>query len=30
MLKAEQRFRSKKHNVCTYEVNKIALAPNDD
>ena len=30
VLKAEQRFRSEKHNVFTEEINKIALSSNDD
>ena len=30
ILKAEQRFRSEKHNVFTEEINKIALSSNDD
>ena len=30
MAKVKQRFRSKKHNVFTGEVNKIALNANDD
>ena len=28
--KSEQRFRSKKHNVITGEINKIALSANND
>ena len=28
ILKTQQRFRSKKHNVFTEEINKIALSPN--
>ena len=30
MLKPQQRFISKKHNVCTENINKIALSNNDD
>ena len=30
VLKAEQRFRSEKHNVFTEEINKIALSLYDD
>ena len=30
ILKSQQRFRSDHHNVCTEEVNKIALSSNDD
>ena len=30
ILKSKQRFKSEKHNVCTEEVNKIALSSNDD
>ena len=30
ILKAEQRFRSEKHNVFTEEINKIALSLYDD
>ena len=30
ILKPEQRFRSKKHNVFTEEVNKILLIPNHE
>ena len=30
ILKPEQRFRSKKHNVFTEEVNKILLIPNNE
>ena len=30
ILKAEQRFRSEKHNVFTVEINKIALSLYDD
>ena len=30
ILKSQQRFRSKKHNVFTEEVNKITLIANDD
>ena len=30
MLKLQQRFRSKKHNVLTEKINKIALNANDD
>ena len=30
ILKSQQRFRSKKHNVVTGEVNKIALSANND
>ena len=30
ILKFQQIFRSKKHNVCTEEVNKIALSANND
>ena len=30
ILKSQQRFRSKQHNVFTEEVKKIALDANDD
>ena len=30
MLKAQQRFKSEKHNVFTEEINKIALSSNND
>ena len=30
ILKAQQRFKSEKHNVFTEEINKIALSSNDD
>ena len=30
MLKAQQRFKSERHNVYTEESNKIALSLNDD
>ena len=30
ILKPQQRFRSKKHNVFTEEINQIALSLNDD
>ena len=30
ILKTQQRFRSKKHNEFTEEINKIALSSNDD
>ena len=30
ILKAQQEFRSEKHNVFTEEINKIALGSNDD
>ena len=30
ILKTQQRFRSKKHNVFTEEINSIALSSNDD
>ena len=30
ILKSQQKFKSKLHNVCTEEVNKIALSSNDD
>ena len=30
ILKTQQRFKSKRHNVFTEEVNKIALSSNDD
>ena len=30
ILKPQQRFKSETHNVCTEEVNKIALSSNDD
>ena len=30
VLKSQQRFKSEAHNVCTEEVNKIALSSNDD
>ena len=29
ILKSQQRFKGKKHNVFTHEVNKIALSAND-
>ena len=29
ILKSQQRFKNKKHNVFTEEVNKIALSRND-
>ena len=29
-LKSQQRFKSEAHNVCTEEVDKIALSSNDD
>ena len=29
ILKTQQRFRSEKHNVCTEEINKIALSSSD-
>ena len=29
-IKSQQRFKSKKHNVFTEEVNKIALSANDE
>ena len=30
MMKSQQRFRSKKHDVYTENINKIALRNNDD
>ena len=30
MLKTQQRFTSKKHNVFTEKINEIALTSNDD
>ena len=30
ILKSQQRFKSEKHDLCTEEVNKIALSSNDD
>ena len=30
MLNSQQRFRSKKHNVFAYKVNKNALSTNND
>ena len=30
VLKSQQRFKSEAHNVCTEEVNKIALSSNHD
>ena len=30
ILKSQQRFKSKSHNVYTEEINKIALSSNDD
>ena len=30
ILKSQQRFKSESHDVCTQEVNKIALSSNDD
>ena len=30
ILKAQQRFKSERHNVFTEEINKIALGSNDD
>ena len=30
ILKTQQRFKSRKHNVFTEETNKIALSSNDD
>ena len=30
ILKAQQRFKSERHNVCTEEIKKIALSSNDD
>ena len=29
ILKTQERFKSEKHNVCTEEINKIALCLND-
>ena len=29
-LKSQQRFKSKRHNVFTQEMNKMALCSNDD
>ena len=29
-LKSQQRFKSDHHNVCTEQINKIALSSNDD
>ena len=30
ILKSQQRFKSDHHNVCTEQINKIALSSNDD
>ena len=30
ILESQQRFKSERHNVCTAEINKIALSSNDD
>ena len=30
ILKAQQKFKNKRHNVFTKEINKIALSSNDD
>ena len=30
ILKSQQRFKSDYHNVCTEQINKIALSSNDD
>ena len=30
ILKANQRFRTEKHNVFTKEINRIVLSSNDD
>ena len=30
ILKLQQRFKSDCHNVCTEQINKIALSSNDD
>ena len=30
ILKSQQRFKSDCHNVCTEQINKIALSSNDD
>ena len=30
VLKSQQRFISKKHDVCTENINKITLSNNDD
>ena len=30
VLKSQQRFKSKRHDVYTEEINKIALSSNDD
>ena len=30
ILKPQQRFKSDCHNVCTQQINKIALSSNDD
>ena len=30
ILKTQQRFKSERHNVCTDEINKIALPTNHD
>ena len=30
LLKSQQRFKSDYHNVCTEQINKIALSSNDD
>ena len=29
IIKSQQRFKSNSHNVCTEEINKIALSSND-
>ena len=30
ILKSQQRFKGDYHNVCTEQINKIALSSNDD
>ena len=30
ILKSQQRYKSDYHNVCTEQINKIALSSNDD
>ena len=30
MLKTQHRYKSKRHNICTEEIDKIALCSSDD
>ena len=30
VLKSQQRFKSERHDVCSEEINQIALSSNDD